>query len=56
MVPLDDFLDNGKTDACTVLVLMLCPVEPLEQLGQFFLGYTSAVIFNDTEERCFCAL
>ena len=50
VVPLDDFFHDGKTDTGTVLVLVLRPVEPLEQLRQLFWGYTSAIIFNDTEE------
>ena len=33
VVPLDDFVDNGKSDTGSVLALVLRPVEPLEQLG-----------------------
>ena len=53
VVPLDDFVDNGKSDTGSVLALVLRPVEPLEQLRQLVRGHTSAVIFNDAEERGF---
>ena len=33
VMTLDDFFHDGKADTGTVLALVLCPIEPLEQLG-----------------------
>ena len=56
MVPLNNLFHDGKADTGTVLALVLCPVEPLEQLRQIVRINTSAIILNDAEERGFCPL
>ena len=56
VMTLDNLFHDGKTNTGTVLVLVLRPVEPLEQLGHFFWDYTSAIIFNDAEECSFRSL
>ena len=50
MMPLDDFFDDGKADAGTILALMLCPVEALEQLGKLFGSHSAAIVLNNAEE------
>ena len=53
VMAVDDLFDDGKADARAVFILMLCPVEPVEQLGQLRRFYTAAIIFQCAEERRF---